>query len=122
MFGEGVRTMKVTNPEDSKYLRKPSNLDKLSTLQDNGSRKTSICKQIWNWEWLFFNYKFKAPVVEDDSDQNSPLSEDEGPVTNMTSTSEFQSDPELNLSCCIVMLDILLKQVKASPMQKILVC
>jgi len=53
----------------------------------------------------------KAPVVEDDSDQNSPLSEDEGPVTNMTSNSEFQSDPELNLSCCIVMLDILLKQV-----------
>jgi hypothetical protein len=47
MFGEGVRTMKVTNPEDSKYLRKPSNLDKLSTLQDNGSRKTSICEKFF---------------------------------------------------------------------------
>ncbi|XP_059468536.1 protein unc-79 homolog isoform X3 [Neocloeon triangulifer] len=101
MFGEGVRTMKVANPEDAKYLRKPSNLEKLSSLQDNGSRKTSI-----------------SPVVEDDSDQNSPLSEDEGPANNASSENGFQSDPELNLSCCIMMLDILLKQMQLQSMER----
>ncbi|XP_065352317.1 protein unc-79 homolog isoform X2 [Cloeon dipterum] len=101
MFSEGVRTMKVANPDD-RFLRKPSNLEKLSALHDsNGSRKTSI-----------------SPVVEDDSEQNSPLSEDEGPAIPASSEAGFQTDPELNLSCCIMMLDILLKQMQLQCMER----
>jgi hypothetical protein len=49
-----------------------------------------------------------APVVEDDSGNTSAISDDEAPETRHT---EFSTDAEHNLTCCILMLDILLKQV-----------
>lgn len=51
---------------------------------------------------------FPGPVVENDSGQSSPLSDDMIPIPRHM---EFTTNAELNLSCCILMLDILLKQV-----------
>lgn len=51
---------------------------------------------------------FPAPVVEDDSGNTSGISDDEAPTSRHT---EFSTDAEHNLTCCILMLDILLKQV-----------
>lgn len=51
---------------------------------------------------------FLAPVVEDDSGNTSAISDDEAPTSRHT---EFSTDAENNLTCCILMLDILLKQV-----------
>lgn len=49
-----------------------------------------------------------APVVEDESGNTSAISDDEGPTTRHT---DFSNDSENNLTCCILMLDILLKQL-----------
>lgn len=49
---------------------------------------------------------FSAPVIEDDS-ENTSTSESE----IKSNTYDVENDPEKNLSCCILMLDILLKQV-----------
>lgn len=51
---------------------------------------------------------YKGPVVENDSGQSSPLSDDMAPTLRHM---EFTTNAELNLSCCILMLDVLLKQV-----------
>lgn len=47
-------------------------------------------------------------MVEDESGNTSAISDDEAPTSRNT---EFASDSEQNLICCILMLDILLKQV-----------
>ena len=47
-------------------------------------------------------------MVEDDSGNTSAISDDEAPNARHT---EFTTDAEQNLTCCILMLDILLKQV-----------
>jgi hypothetical protein len=49
-----------------------------------------------------------SPVREDSSGNTSGLSDDEAPTSRHV---EFETDAELTLSCCILMLDVLLKQV-----------
>lgn len=56
-----------------------------------------------------------APVVEDDSGNTSAISDDEAPTARHT---EFSSDAEHNLTCCILMLDILLKQMELQNVQQ----
>lgn len=48
-------------------------------------------------------------VVENESGKSTPLSDDVVPTPRHM---EFTTNAELNLSCCILMLDILLKQVR----------
>lgn len=48
-------------------------------------------------------------MVENESGKSTPLSDDVVPTPRHM---EFTTNAELNLSCCILMLDILLKQVK----------
>lgn len=50
------------------------------------------------------------PVVEDDSHSSSGLSEDEKPPSEHPE--DHYSDPELNLTCFVLMLDVLFKQVE----------
>lgn len=47
--------------------------------------------------------------MDNDSGKSTPLSDDIVPTPRHM---EFTTNAELNLSCCILMLDILLKQVK----------
>jgi hypothetical protein len=49
-----------------------------------------------------------SPVREDSSGNTSGLSDDEAPTSRHV---EFETDAELTLSCCILMLDVLLRQV-----------
>ncbi|KAM7364575.1 UNC-79 domain-containing protein isoform 2-T2 [Cochliomyia hominivorax] len=95
MFGDGVRIMKygvqheLTRekegvPKDVKTIPKDS--------KENPPRRSSI-----------------SPVVEDDSGNTSAISDDEAPTNRHT---EFSTDAEHNLTCCILMLDILLKQIE----------
>ena len=49
-----------------------------------------------------------APVVEDDSGNTSGMSDDEARTSRHI---QFQTAAELNLSCCVLMLDVLIKQV-----------
>ena len=49
-----------------------------------------------------------SPVVEDSSGNTSGLSDDEAPTSRNVG---FETDAELTLSCCILMLDVLLSQV-----------
>lgn len=60
---------------------------------------------------LKFREKRAGPVVENESGKSTPLSDDAAPTPRHM---EFMTNAELNLSCCILMLDILLKQVKSS--------
>ncbi|XP_046405195.1 protein unc-79 homolog isoform X2 [Ischnura elegans] len=60
-----------------------------------------------------------SPVVEDSGGQASPLSEDEegggsppGAQGHHRSPPQVETDAELNLPCCIFMLDILLRQME----------
>ncbi|XP_072766929.1 protein unc-79 homolog isoform X2 [Anoplolepis gracilipes] len=54
-------------------------------------------------------------IVENDSGKSTPLSDDVVPTPRHM---EFSTNAELNLSCCILMLDILLKQMELQNMDK----
>lgn len=49
--------------------------------------------------------------MEDDSPNTSELSDNEMP--SRQNTTELETDGEHNVSCCIIMLDIVLKQVNS---------
>ncbi|XP_054270817.1 protein unc-79 homolog isoform X2 [Macrosteles quadrilineatus] len=57
-----------------------------------------------------------SPVVEDESGQTSGISDDEG-QTNRQSKRQH-SDGELKLSCCVLMLDIVLKQMEKQGVER----
>ncbi|XP_043278465.1 protein unc-79 homolog isoform X2 [Venturia canescens] len=92
MFSDGVAVMHTTNSSDldekSYKSRKNSEADE----------RSNIC-----------------PVVENDSGQSSPLSDDMAPTPRHM---EFTTNAELNLSCCILMLDVLLKQMELQDIDK----
>ncbi|XP_020280656.1 protein unc-79 homolog isoform X3 [Pseudomyrmex gracilis] len=54
-------------------------------------------------------------IVENDSGKSTPLSDDVVPTPRHM---EFMTNAELNLSCCILMLDILLKQMELQNVDK----
>ncbi|XP_011871476.1 PREDICTED: protein unc-79 homolog [Vollenhovia emeryi] len=56
-----------------------------------------------------------CPIVENDSGKSTPLSDDVVPTPRHM---EFTTNAELNLSCCILMLDILLKQMELQNVDK----
>ncbi|XP_048512569.1 protein unc-79 homolog isoform X11 [Athalia rosae] len=91
MFGDGVKIMKATIQSDSdKCIRSPKSSD-------------------------FTHRSAISPVVEDDSGNTTPLSDDIIPTPRHM---EFTTDTELNLSCCILMLDVLLKQMELQDIDK----
>nr|CAD7567208.1 unnamed protein product [Timema californicum] len=90
MFGDGVKVMKAL-PKEPVQLEKP-------IKKEEGVRKSSI-----------------SPVVEDDSGNTSPLSDDELPTSRHV---EFETDVEMNLSCCILMLDVLLQQMELQEVER----
>ncbi|XP_034946562.1 protein unc-79 homolog isoform X2 [Chelonus insularis] len=92
MFSDGVAVMSTTNSADFDEKAYKSNRN----TGDKGSG--AIC-----------------PVVENDSGQSSPLSDDIAPIPRHM---EFTTNAELNLSCCILMLDILLKQMELQDIEK----
>lgn len=53
--------------------------------------------------------------MEDESSQTSAMSDEEAPNTKNT---EFSTDREHNLTCCIFMLDILLKQMELQDVEQ----
>ncbi|XP_069937362.1 protein unc-79 homolog isoform X2 [Cherax quadricarinatus] len=56
------------------------------------------------------------PVVEDDSHSSSALSEDERSPSEHPE--DHYSDPELNLTCFVLMLDVLFKQMEVQEVEK----
>ncbi|XP_063983209.1 protein unc-79 homolog isoform X2 [Diachasmimorpha longicaudata] len=92
MFSDGVAVMGTTNTAefDEKSYRTAKNSD--------NEDPNMIC-----------------PVVENDSGQSTPLSDDMAPIARHM---EFTTNAELNLSCCILMLDILLKQMELQDIDK----
>lgn len=54
-------------------------------------------------------------MVEDESGNTSAMSDDEAPASRHT---DFSSDSEHNLTCCVLMLDILLKQLELQDVEK----
>ncbi|XP_068152157.1 protein unc-79 homolog isoform X4 [Drosophila tropicalis] len=107
MFGDGVRIMKYgiqhelmrEKEKDTKAPKTPCKESK-ETKADmaNPPRRSSI-----------------SPVVEDDSGNTSAISDDEAPTNRHT---EFSTDAEHNLTCCILMLDILLKQMELQDIEQ----
>lgn len=65
--------------------------------------------------WVFVRF-FLAPVVEDESSHTSAMSDDEE-IPN-SKGAEFSTDSEHNLTCCIFMLDILLKQMELQEVEQ----
>ncbi|XP_076235457.1 UNC-79 domain-containing protein [Calliopsis andreniformis] len=91
MFSDGVAVMGTMNSSESE--QKPSNGTKKE--DDDGN---AICS-----------------VVENESGKLTPLSDDMVPTPRHM---EFMTNAELNLSCCILMLDILLKQMELQNIDK----
>ncbi|XP_067614407.1 protein unc-79 homolog isoform X4 [Eurosta solidaginis] len=104
MFGDGVRIMKYGVQHElmrekegqAKSPRTPCKEPK--SEMGNQLRRSSI-----------------SPVVEDDSGNTSAISDDEAPTNRHT---EFSTDAEHNLTCCILMLDILLKQMELQDVEQ----
>ncbi|XP_032588386.1 protein unc-79 homolog isoform X5 [Drosophila mojavensis] len=110
MFGDGVRIMKYgiqhelmrekeKEPQTQQQAKAPKTPCKESKAEmANPPRRSSI-----------------SPVVEDDSGNTSAISDDEAPTNRHT---EFSTDAEHNLTCCILMLDILLKQMELQDVEQ----
>ncbi|XP_023291299.2 protein unc-79 homolog isoform X9 [Lucilia cuprina] len=102
MFGDGVRIMKYGVQHE--LMREKDGAPKggvkavSKDTKDNPPRRSSI-----------------SPVVEDDSGNTSAISDDEAPTNRHT---EFSTDAEHNLTCCILMLDILLKQMELQDIEQ----
>ncbi|KAK9304372.1 hypothetical protein QLX08_004330 [Tetragonisca angustula] len=91
MFSDGVAVMGSMNIAESE--QKPSKGTKKEDEKGN-----AICS-----------------VVENESGKSTPLSDDVVPTPRHM---EFTTNAELNLSCCILMLDILLKQMELQNIDK----
>ncbi|XP_076392326.1 UNC-79 domain-containing protein isoform X3 [Megachile rotundata] len=91
MFSDGVAVMGAMNSAESE--QKPSKGTKKKDDEGN-----AICS-----------------VVENESGKSTPLSDDVVPTPRHM---EFTTNAELNLSCCILMLDILLKQMELQNIDK----
>ncbi|XP_022215822.2 protein unc-79 homolog isoform X4 [Drosophila obscura] len=108
MFGDGVRIMKygiqheLMREKDAAQLQQPKApkvpCKETKAEMANPPRRSSI-----------------SPVVEDDSGNTSAISDDEAPTNRHT---EFSTDAEHNLTCCILMLDILLKQMELQDVEQ----
>ncbi|XP_055534340.1 protein unc-79 homolog isoform X11 [Wyeomyia smithii] len=101
MFGDGVRIMKHGMQTDFHKDRdgKTGSGSKLAKEKEGPTtRRSSI-----------------SPVKEDDSGNTSAISDDEAPISRHT---EFSTDAEHNLTCCILMLDILLKQMELQEIEQ----
>lgn len=124
MFGDGVRIMKrgvqhEINRSKDKDDGKSQSRDTDSLTQ--GPHRSSICKF---YRLRFFDMKIfirriilnvPAPVVEDESSHTSAMSDEEAPNSK---NAEFTTDSEHNLTCCIFMLDILLKQMELQDIEQ----
>ncbi|XP_018791111.1 PREDICTED: protein unc-79 homolog isoform X3 [Bactrocera latifrons] len=104
MFGDGVRIMKygvqheLMREKEGQGKGPKTPLKETKNELGNPPRRSSI-----------------SPVVEDDSGNTSAISDDEAPTNRHT---EFSTDAEHNLTCCILMLDILLKQMELQDVEQ----
>ncbi|KAG5670190.1 hypothetical protein PVAND_000469 [Polypedilum vanderplanki] len=100
MFGDGVRIMK--HGVQHEIMKDKASKGEKHNVKDkdhlNQPRRSSI-----------------SPVVEDESISDSAISDDEAPTSR---PQEFSTDSENNLTCCILMLDILLKQMELQDVEQ----
>uniref|UniRef100_A0A8W7NZG6 Protein unc-79 homolog n=1 Tax=Anopheles coluzzii TaxID=1518534 RepID=A0A8W7NZG6_ANOCL len=100
MFGDGVRIMKHGVQAE---------INKSKDSSRGGSSGGSGTKFAKERELQPPRRSSISPVVEDESGNTSAISDDEVP---MSKCMEFSTDAEHNLTCCVLMLDILLRQME----------
>ncbi|XP_043652485.1 protein unc-79 homolog isoform X3 [Drosophila teissieri] len=113
MFGDGVRIMKYGIQHE--LMREK---DAQSQSQSLAKAPKTPCKESKETKADMANPPRRSsisPVVEDDSGNTSAISDDEAPTNRHT---EFSTDAEHNLTCCILMLDILLKQMELQDVEQ----
>ncbi|XP_037730943.1 protein unc-79 homolog isoform X6 [Drosophila subpulchrella] len=111
MFGDGVRIMKYGIQHE--LMR-----EKDAQAQSLAKAPKTPCKESKETKADMANPPRRSsisPVVEDDSGNTSAISDDEAPTNRHT---EFSTDAEHNLTCCILMLDILLKQMELQDVEQ----
>ncbi|XP_020814135.1 protein unc-79 homolog isoform X3 [Drosophila serrata] len=109
MFGDGVRIMKYGIQHE---------LMREKDAQSQAKIPKTPCKESKETKAEMANPPRRSsisPVVEDDSGNTSAISDDEAPTNRHT---EFSTDAEHNLTCCILMLDILLKQMELQDVEQ----
>ncbi|XP_017036034.1 protein unc-79 homolog isoform X1 [Drosophila kikkawai] len=109
MFGDGVRIMKYGIQHE---------LMREKDAQSQAKAPKTPCKESKETKADMANPPRRSsisPVVEDDSGNTSAISDDEAPTNRHT---EFSTDAEHNLTCCILMLDILLKQMELQDVEQ----
>uniref|UniRef100_A0A182M147 Protein unc-79 homolog n=1 Tax=Anopheles culicifacies TaxID=139723 RepID=A0A182M147_9DIPT len=100
MFGDGVRIMKHGVQAE---------INKSKDSIRGGSSGGSGTKYAKERDLQPPRRSSISPVVEDESGNTSAISDDEVP---MSKCMEFSTDAEHNLTCCVLMLDILLRQME----------
>uniref|UniRef100_A0A182PPV4 Uncharacterized protein n=1 Tax=Anopheles epiroticus TaxID=199890 RepID=A0A182PPV4_9DIPT len=100
MFGDGVRIMKHGVQAE---------INKSKDSSRGGSSGGSGAKFFKERDLQPPRRSSISPVVEDESGNTSAISDDEVP---MSKCMEFSTDAEHNLTCCVLMLDILLRQME----------
>ncbi|XP_058979217.1 protein unc-79 homolog isoform X2 [Musca domestica] len=104
MFGDGVRIMKYGVQHELMREKEGGGICRSGVKaiprepKNDPPRRSSI-----------------SPVVEDDSGNTSEISDDDGSTNGHP---EFSTDSEHNLTCCILMLDILLKQMELQDIEQ----
>ncbi|XP_064549249.1 protein unc-79 homolog isoform X2 [Drosophila montana] len=112
MFGDGVRIMKYGIQHE---LMREKEKEKEPQTQQQAKAPKTPCKESKAEMANPPRRSSISPVVEDDSGNTSAISDDEAPTNRHT---EFSTDAEHNLTCCILMLDILLKQMELQDVEQ----
>ncbi|EDV98626.1 GH22395 [Drosophila grimshawi] len=112
MFGDGVRIMKYGIQHE---LMREKEKDPQAQQQQQAKAPKTPCKESKAEMANPPRRSSISPVVEDDSGNTSAISDDEAPTNRHT---EFSTDAEHNLTCCILMLDILLKQMELQDVEQ----
>ncbi|XP_044257463.1 protein unc-79 homolog isoform X1 [Tribolium madens] len=111
IFGDGVTYMKGGVDETAEKA-----IQYYDAETTEGPKRNSICKYTKCLHPLAPPlFALVAPVIEDCDSVKTSFSDDENRFSQRT---EFESDAEHNLFCCILMLDILLKQMELQDIDK----
>lgn len=107
-FENGINSLVETEGEYDEFIQQ-LNLPSRSSISELWLQKINIFLSV-----LLLNIFliFSAPVADFYEEIAASLSDDEGKKVRRNINKEYYNENELKLQCCVLMLDVILKQVR----------
>lgn len=109
-FENGINSLVETEGEYDEFIQQ-LNLPSRSSISELWLQKINIFLSV-----LLLNIFliFSAPVADFYEEIAASLSDDEGKKVRRNINKEYYNENELKLQCCVLMLDVILKQVRST--------